>query len=75
MEKIYSRKRLKISKFKRTTKIKVAFSLIFLGLILFSVQFIISIYPIFEVTSEIILLIGTILAFIIVISPVSFLSI
>ena len=48
MEKIYSRKRLKISKFKRTTKIKVAFSLMFLGLILFSVQFIISIYPIFE---------------------------
>ena len=48
MEKIYSRKRLKFSKPKKKAKIKIAFVLIILGLLLFFVQFAISVYPIFE---------------------------
>lgn len=52
MEKIYSRKRLKIPKPKKFSKIKLSFSLIFLGLLLFFIQFIIYIYPIFEQTCK-----------------------
>lgn len=48
MEKIYSRKRLKIPKIKKFTKIRLAIDFIFLGLLLFIIQFIISVYPIFE---------------------------
>ena len=48
MERIYSRRRLKIPKPKKLTKFKVAFGLAFLGLLLFIIGFIISVYPIFE---------------------------
>lgn len=50
MEKIYSRKRLKILKTKKTTKFKMAFMFIILGLFIFLIQFVITIYPIFEET-------------------------
>ena len=48
MERIYSRKRLKIPKPKKFTKIKMFLSLVILGLLLFVIGFIISVYPIFE---------------------------
>ena len=52
MEKIYSRKRLKFSKLKKWTKIKMSLMLIILGLLVFLIQFFISVYPIFEETCK-----------------------
>lgn len=48
MERIYSRKRLKIPKPKKVTKIKVFFCLVLLGLLLLVIGFIIYVYPTFE---------------------------
>lgn len=52
MERIYSRKRLKVPKLTIFTKFKLAFCLILIGLLLFFIQFIISVYPIFEETCK-----------------------
>lgn len=52
MEKIYSRKRLKIPKPKKLTKIKLAICLILLGLLFVIIQFIVYVYPIFEETCK-----------------------
>ena len=48
MDRIYSRKRLKIPKLKKFARLKISVCLVILGLFIFLVGFIISIYPIFE---------------------------
>lgn len=48
MERIYSRKRLKIPKTKKNIKFKLAFGFGILGLLLFVIGITISVYPIFE---------------------------
>ena len=48
MERIYSRKRFKIPKLKRISKLKISLFLIILGLLIFFILIIVTIYPIFE---------------------------